>query len=86
MIPWAIIALLGMAMGAIAFVAIPKSVRGGILLTMLVGAIAALVMTWIGRQIGFALLGRPSFLIALVGTALVLAIWQWTMGRPSEDR
>jgi uncharacterized membrane protein YeaQ/YmgE (transglycosylase-associated protein family) len=87
MLPWGIIAALGLLMGAATFVFVPGKVRGGILLTMVVGAIGALVMTWIGRQIGILVVGESrGFLIAVAGTALVLAVWRTTMGRAAEPQ
>ena len=56
--------------------------RGGIFLTLLVGAVGALALAWIARQVGLAMPGQTfGFFIAVIGTALILAIWRTAMGR-----
>ncbi|MCJ8158331.1 GlsB/YeaQ/YmgE family stress response membrane protein [Sphingomonas sp. LaA6.9] len=78
---WAVIALIGLLIGAGAYAAMPGKVRGGILLTMLVGAVAAVVTTWIGAQIGIATQGTMiAYFFAAIGTGLVLAVWRMSMG------
>jgi len=79
---FALVALLGLGLGAGIFVASKGQIRGGILLTMLVGAVAAVVMTWLGAQLGVATQGTmATYLVAAIGTGLVLAIWRVSMGR-----
>ena len=79
---WLWIALIGLAAGALTFFAIPGKVRGGIVVTMLVGAVAAVALTWIGNQVGLAVPGQTSgFFIAVIGSGLVLAVWRMAMGR-----
>jgi uncharacterized membrane protein YeaQ/YmgE (transglycosylase-associated protein family) len=79
---WALIAVIGLVLGAAIFIAVPGKIRGGILLTMLVGALAALVSAWIGAQLGIASQGTAiGFFIAVIGTGLILAVWRMTMGR-----
>ena len=51
-------------------------------LTMLVGAVTAVVMAWIGAQIGIATQGTAiGYLVTVIGTGLVLAVWRVAMGR-----
>ena len=79
---WFIIALIGVALAAAAYFFSPGRIRGGLLLTMLVGAAAAIAATWLGRQVGVAMPGQTfGFFVAVIGTALVLAIWRTAMGR-----
>ena len=79
---WAFIALIGLVLGALIFVSASGKIRGGIFLTMLVGAVAAVVMAWIGSQIGIATQGTTvGYLVTVIGTGLVLAVWRITMGR-----
>ena len=60
----------------------PGRIRGGLLLTLAVGAAAALASGWAGRAAGLASPGDSfGFFITVVGTALVLAIWRVSMGR-----
>jgi uncharacterized membrane protein YeaQ/YmgE (transglycosylase-associated protein family) len=78
---WALIALVGLVVGAGIYFAAPGKIRGGIVLTMLVGVIAALAMTWLGAQVGIATQGTAiQFFVAMVGTGLVLAVWRVAMG------
>lgn len=79
---WALMALIGLVIGALVFVSAPGKIRGGIFLTMLVGAVTAVVMAWIGAQIGIATQGTAiGYLVTVIGTGLVLAIWRVAMGR-----
>jgi uncharacterized membrane protein YeaQ/YmgE (transglycosylase-associated protein family) len=82
MLPWIVIAGIGVALAAAAYFFSPGRIRGGLLLTLLVGAVAAVALTWLGRQVGMAMPGQTfGFFIAVIGTALVLAVWRTAMGR-----
>jgi uncharacterized membrane protein YeaQ/YmgE (transglycosylase-associated protein family) len=86
MFPWIVIALIGVALAAAAYFFSPGRIRGGLLLTMLVGAAAAVCLTWLGRQVGLAVPNQTfGFLTAIVGTALVMAVWRTAMGSASSD-
>ena len=79
---WLLVAVIGLVLGAAIFLAVPGRIKGGILLTMVVGALAAVVSAWIGSQLGIASQGTAiGFFIAVVGTGLILAVWRMTMGR-----
>jgi uncharacterized membrane protein YeaQ/YmgE (transglycosylase-associated protein family) len=79
---WALVALIGLILGAAIFLPARGKIRGGLVLTMLVGAIAALAMTWIGSQLGIVTQGSTiAFFFAVIGTGLVLAVWRVTMSR-----
>ena len=78
---WIMMALIGIAVAAAAYAFSPGRIRGGLLLTMLVGCIAAVGMTWVGVQVGLATAGQTlGFVIAVVGTALILVVWRTAMG------
>lgn len=82
MVPWIYIALIGVALAAAAYAVSPGRIRGGIFLTLLVGAVGALAVAWIARQVTLAMPGQTfGFFIAVIGTALILAIWRTAMGR-----
>lgn len=83
MAPWVYYSvLIGLAVGALIYFAVPGRIRGGAILTMLVGAVAALVSTWLGGQVGLAAPGHTfGFFVAMIGTGLILAIWRQVMGR-----
>jgi uncharacterized membrane protein YeaQ/YmgE (transglycosylase-associated protein family) len=79
---WVLVALVGVALGAAVYFSSRGRIRGGMLLTMLVGLVAAVTMSWIGMQLGIASQGTTiAFFFAMIGTGLVLAVWRVTMGR-----
>jgi uncharacterized membrane protein YeaQ/YmgE (transglycosylase-associated protein family) len=78
---WGLLALVGLLLGAAAYNSVPGKIRGGLLLSMAVGALACVGTSWIGSQVGVASQGTMiGFIVAAIGTALVLAIWRVTMG------
>ena len=82
MVPWILTALVGVMLAWAAYAVSPGRIRGGLLLTMLVGAVAALSVSWIGKQVTAAMPGQTfGFFIAVIGTALILAVWRTAMGR-----
>ena len=80
---WIVVsALVGLVVAAGAYFAVPGRIRGGLLLTLLVGAIGGVAMTWLGRQVGLASPGNTfGFFVSVIGTGLVMAIWRVAMGR-----
>ena len=83
---WIIVsALVGLVVAALTFAVFPGKVRGGIFLTLLVGMIGGIAMTWLGRQVGLAMPGHTAgFFTAMIGTGLVLAVWRTAMARPER--
>ena len=82
MVPWIFIALVGVVLAGAAYAVSPGRIRGGVLLTLLVGAVSALATAWIGKQVTAAMPGQTfGFFIAVIGTALLLAVWRTAMGR-----
>lgn len=80
--PWVLIGLIGLIAGALAHYVLPRKSPGGVVGTALVGLIGGLFCTWLGRELGMAVPGQTSgFVTAVVGSGLVLAIWQAVAGR-----
>lgn len=71
--------ILGLIVGAIAKAILPGRQRGGILLTMLLGVVGALLGGWIGGAIfGVGLenfWSLQTWLVAIVGSLLVLGVY-----------
>jgi len=72
---WA--AIIGLIAGAIAKFIMPGRDPGGIFVTMLIGVAGALLMSFIGRQLGWYRDGEGAgFLAAIVGAIVLLALYR----------
>jgi uncharacterized membrane protein YeaQ/YmgE (transglycosylase-associated protein family) len=81
---WTII--IGLIAGAIAKFVMPGRDPGGIIVTILLGIVGALVATWLGQAIGWYRAGEGAGLIgAVVGAIIVLVIYRTVTGRRSGD-
>ena len=74
--------ILGLIAGAIAKLVMPGKDPGGIIVTMVLGIIGALLGGFIGRALGmYSANEGAGFIMALVGAVLVLAIYRMSIGR-----
>jgi uncharacterized membrane protein YeaQ/YmgE (transglycosylase-associated protein family) len=74
--------LFGLIVGAVAKLLMPGKDPGGIIITMLLGIVGAVLGGWIGRAMGLYGPGDPAgFLMSLVGAVALLAIYRATAGR-----
>jgi uncharacterized membrane protein YeaQ/YmgE (transglycosylase-associated protein family) len=74
--------LFGLIVGAVAKLIMPGNDPGGLVVTMLLGIVGAVVGGWMGRTLGFYGPGDPAgFLMSLVGAVALLAIYRATAGR-----
>lgn len=74
--------LIGLIVGAIARLLMPGRDPGGILVTMILGVVGALIAGFLGRSLGWYQEGEPvGFLASVVGAILVLAIYRMFRGR-----
>ena len=74
--------LFGLIVGAVAKLLMPGNDPGGIIVTMLLGIVGAVVGGWIGRALGFYGPNDPAgFLMSLVGAVALLAIYRSFAGR-----
>ena len=71
----------GLVVGAVAKLLMPGRDPGGIIITMVLGIVGALLGGFIGQALGLYAAGQPAgFLMALLGAILVLAIYRMSMG------
>jgi uncharacterized membrane protein YeaQ/YmgE (transglycosylase-associated protein family) len=69
--------LFGLIVGAVAKLLMPGNDPGGIIVTMLLGIVGAVVGGWIGRALGFYGPNDPAgFLMSLVGAVALLAAYR----------
>ena len=72
----------GLVVGAIAKLLMPGRDPGGIIVTMVLGVVGALLGGFIGRALGiYSANEGAGFIMALVGAVLVLAIHRMSIGR-----
>ena len=77
---WA--AIIGLIAGAIAKLIMPGRDPGGWIVTMLIGIAGALLMTFIGRQLGLYEDGEEAgFLMSIIGAVVLLAIYRMIKSR-----
>jgi uncharacterized membrane protein YeaQ/YmgE (transglycosylase-associated protein family) len=75
----------GLIVGAIAKLLMPGRDPGGIIVTMVLGIIGALLGGFIGRALGmYGTNEIAGFIMSLVGAVLVLAIYRMTLGGRSH--
>ena len=69
--------LFGLVVGALAKLVMPGRDPGGIIVTILLGIVGALVGGFLGRALGFYQEGEPAgFIGALLGAILILFIYR----------
>ena len=74
--------LFGLIVGAIAKLIMPGRDPGGIIVTMLLGIVGAVLGGWIGRAMGlYGPQDAAGFFMALLGAILLLALYRFTRGR-----
>jgi uncharacterized membrane protein YeaQ/YmgE (transglycosylase-associated protein family) len=72
----------GLVIGAIAKLLMPGRDPGGIIVTMLLGIVGAVVGGFVGRSIGWYQPGEPAgFVMATLGAILLLFIYRIAVGK-----
>jgi uncharacterized membrane protein YeaQ/YmgE (transglycosylase-associated protein family) len=72
----------GLVVGIVAKFLMPGRDPGGFVITALLGIVGALVGGFVGRLLGWYGEGDPvGFVMAVVGSIIVLAVYRFTMGR-----
>ena len=72
----------GLIVGAIAKLLMPGRDPGGIIVTMVLGVVGALLGGFIGRALGLYTEGEPAgFIMAVLGSIAVLLIYRLSVGR-----
>lgn len=81
--------ILGLIAGAIAKFLIPGKQPGGIIVTMLIGVVGALLGGWIGSALfGVGLeefWSWQTWIVAIVGSVVLLLIWGLVFGRKKAE-
>jgi uncharacterized membrane protein YeaQ/YmgE (transglycosylase-associated protein family) len=71
----------GLVVGAIAKLLMPGKDPGGIIVTMVLGIVGALLGGFVGRALGMYNENESAgFIMALVGSVLVLLVYRMTIG------
>ena len=71
----------GLVVGAVAKLLMPGRDPGGIIVTMVLGVVGALLGGFIGRAVGlYSANEGAGFIMALVGAIIVLAIYRMPLG------
>jgi uncharacterized membrane protein YeaQ/YmgE (transglycosylase-associated protein family) len=72
----------GLVVGAIAKLVMPGRDPGGVIVTILLGIVGAVLGGWIGRALNMYGPNEPAgFVMALVGAVVVLALYRMAVGR-----
>lgn len=76
--------ILGLIAGALAKLILPGKDPGGIIVTILIGIVGALLGGFIGTQLGFGTVNAldiRSIIIAILGAIILLLIYRMVVGR-----
>jgi uncharacterized membrane protein YeaQ/YmgE (transglycosylase-associated protein family) len=74
--------LFGLVVGIVAKFLMPGRDPGGFVITTILGIVGALVGGFLGRAVGWYGPGDPiGFVMAVIGSIVVLALYRFTMGR-----
>jgi uncharacterized membrane protein YeaQ/YmgE (transglycosylase-associated protein family) len=74
--------IFGLIVGAVAKFIMPGRDPGGIIVTILLGIVGALVGGWLGQALGLYGPGEPAgFIMAVIGAIIVLLIYRLIVGR-----
>lgn len=77
---WSI--LIGLIVGAVAKFFMPGKDPGGIIVTILLGIVGAMVAGWLGSAVGFYREGEPvGFIAAVLGSMILLYGYRVMLGR-----
>lgn len=72
----------GLVVGALAKLVMPGRDPGGVIVTILLGIVGAVLGGWIGRTMGMYGPNEPAgFVMALIGAVVVLALYRMAVGR-----
>jgi len=74
--------IIGLVIGAIAKFIMPGKDPGGIIVTMLIGIVGALIAGFLGRAVGWYHEGEPAgFIASIVGAILLLIVYRMLVVR-----
>ncbi|MDE3164525.1 MAG: GlsB/YeaQ/YmgE family stress response membrane protein [Acidobacteriota bacterium] len=71
------VCLIGLIVGALAKAVMPGTVRGGCIVTILLGIAGSIVGSYLGHFLGFYAVGEPAgFFMSVAGAVVILAIFR----------
>jgi uncharacterized membrane protein YeaQ/YmgE (transglycosylase-associated protein family) len=74
--------IIGLVIGAIAKFIMPGKDPGGIIVTMLIGIVGALIAGFLGRAVGWYQEGEAAgFIASVIGAILLLILYRLVIGR-----
>ncbi len=74
--------IIGLVVGALAKLIMPGKDPGGILITMVIGVVGAMLAGFLGRALGWYNEGEPvGFIASVVGAILLLLLYRLITGR-----
>lgn len=74
--------IFGLVVGIVAKLIMPGRDPGGVILTIVLGVVGALLGGWVGRVAGLYREGEPAgFLMAVLGAIIVLTVYRFAMPR-----
>jgi uncharacterized membrane protein YeaQ/YmgE (transglycosylase-associated protein family) len=74
--------IMGLIIGALAKLIMPGRDGGGIIMTMVLGVVGAMLGGFVGRALGFYQQGQSAgWFMAILGAVIVLAIYRAVTGR-----
>ena len=75
----------GLVVGIVAKFLMPGNDPGGIIVTMILGIVGAMIGGWIGRAMGLYREGEPTgFIMAVVGAIVVLGLYRLVVSSRSR--
>jgi uncharacterized membrane protein YeaQ/YmgE (transglycosylase-associated protein family) len=81
--------VLGLIAGALAKWIMPGKDPGGMIVTIIIGIVGAMLGGWIGSMIGFGSVtgvNLGSIVTAVVGALILLAVYRMVKGRPIKGQ
>ena len=77
----------GLVIGALAKLVMPGDDPGGIIVTILLGIVGAMVGGWVGRALGLYAPGQPAgWLMSILGAVILLFLYRQLFGRTTGAR
>jgi uncharacterized membrane protein YeaQ/YmgE (transglycosylase-associated protein family) len=74
--------IIGLVVGALAKLIMPGKDPGGVIITMVIGVVGALIAGFIGRSLGWYREGEPAgFIASIIGAVILLAGYRLIVGR-----
>ena len=72
----------GLVVGAVAKFLMPGNDPGGIIVTIVLGIVGAMLGGWLGRAMGMYRQGEPAgFIMAVVGAIVILGLYRLVISR-----